>query len=111
MSIRGIIMRGAGALAGRKIAEETGNSGTLGTIAGFGLTALARRSPLGLLTVGGLYLGKKYLEGRRSREVQPVLPLEGGGANDLALDRSNDGPGSDAVAAADAREFAPAASA
>ena len=94
-------MRGAGALAGRKIAEETGNSGTLGTIAGFGLTMLARRSPLGLLTVGGLWLGKKYLDSRRETSVQPVLPLAGGDLGQEPGDRFVD---ADAKLATDARD-------
>ena len=104
MSIRGIVFRGLGALVGGKVAEETGKSGALGGLVGFGLTALARRSPLGLVTVGGLYLGKKYLDGRRDHAALPSngrtpagSPIGGTGGN------------GDVAAATDARDPALAA--
>lgn len=110
MSIRGIITRGVGAIVGRKVAEETGNSGTIGGLAGFGLAMLARRSPLGLAAVGAVIVGKKLLDAKKAREVQPTLALAGGGTGDQALDRFADTP-SDATAATDARDPARAASA
>ena len=101
MSIRGIVTRGVGAIVGRKVAEETGKSGVLGGLAGFGLAMLARRSPLGLATVGAIVLGKKYLDSRKGGEPQiegrpkaedrqPSLALEGGNMGDSPLDRTTD---------------------
>lgn len=87
MSIRGMATRGLGAFLGSKIAEETGNSGALGGVAGYGLAMLARRSPLGLATAGAIFLGKKYLDGKKARGAQPVLPLRGGAVNDDGLSR------------------------
>lgn len=104
MSIRGMVFRGLGVLVGGKVAEETGNSGALGGILGFGLTALARRSPLGLVTVGGLYLGKKYLDAKAARDAQPTLPLTGVVPAEAATP-------TDLAAAADARDPMLAASA
>lgn len=105
MSVRGIVCRTVGTFVGSRIAEETGNRGSLGGLVGLGLTMLARRSPLGLVTVGGLYLGKKYLDGRNARAVQPVLPLAGGGVTDKADRFENDLAGkSDVEAATDARD-------
>ncbi len=90
MSIRGTVTRGLGALLGSKIAEETGNSGALGGVAGYGLAMLARRSPLGLAAAGAIFLGKKYLDSRRAAERQPSLALQGGGTGEEPLDRRGD---------------------
>ena len=110
MSIRGMATRGLGAFLGSKIAEETGNSGALGGVAGYGLAMLARRSPLGLATAGAIFLGKKYLDGRKAREAQPVLPLQGGAVNDDGLSRFvDDEESAPAVAATNARDPALAA--
>lgn len=112
MSVRGIVFRTVGTFVGSRIAEETGNRGSLGGLVGLGLTMLARRSPLGLVTVGGLYLGKKYLDGRNAREVQPALPLAAGGVNAAAEGFVEDPEAkSDVAAATDARDPAFAASA
>ncbi len=113
MSLRGLITRGVGAVVGRKVAEETGNSGAIGGMLGFGLAMLARRSPLGLATVGAIIVGKKIYDAKTAREVQPALPLEGGGTNEAALDRFVDDPAErdGPSAAADARDPAHAAQA
>ena len=102
MSIRGTVTRGLGALLGSKIAEETGNSGALGGVAGYGLAMLARRSPLGLATAGAIFLGKKYLDSRRAERHQPTLALAPSAPDPVTTD---------VAAATDARDPALAASA
>lgn len=112
MSVRGIVFRTVGTFVGSRVAEESGKRGSLGGLVGLGLTMLARRSPLGLVTVGGLYLGKKYLDARNGRGAQPALPLEGGGASD-PVSRLVQEPtvASDTAAATDSRDPALASSA
>lgn len=72
----------AGAI-GSRIAEQSGKSGVLGAAAGLVVNRVVRRSPVGALAVGGVWLGHKLYKRHQERQFEaaarkakPVLPAD-----------------------------------
>jgi hypothetical protein len=70
-----------GGVLGARIAERSGNSGLVGAAAGYVASRVVRRSPVGALVVGGLWLGKKLYSRNKERHfdiaARNARPVQG----------------------------------
>lgn len=70
-----------GGVLGARIAERSGNSGLVGAAAGYVASRVVRRSPMGALFVGGLWLGKKLYSRNKERHfdiaASKARPVQG----------------------------------
>lgn len=57
-----------GGVIGARIAENSGKSGALGAAAGYVVSRIVRRSPVGALMIGGAWLGHKLYKRDQERK-------------------------------------------
>ncbi len=63
-----------GGVLGSRIAEKSGQSGTMGALAGLAASTFVRRSPIGALVIGGVWLGHKlYKRNEERKQEQAAL--------------------------------------
>lgn len=73
-------------IVGSTIAAQAGKSGALGAVAGVVINRVVRRSPVGAMVIGGIWVGSKLYKRRKQREerkfeaaalaAKPVKPAD-----------------------------------
>lgn len=62
-----VLGKAVAGVIGARIAEHAGKSGALGAAAGLVVSRIVRRSPVGAVAVGGLWLGHKLYQRHKER--------------------------------------------